>query len=109
MRCFVAIELAESVRTALARLANGLPRGGIRWCTVDQLHVTLKFLGDVGDELTPAICRIVSEVAASMAPFELTLRVPTAWSDDDYDRVVMSVLSRFILRYRAFQAYGQHL
>ena len=42
-------------------------------------------------------------------PFELTLRVPANWTDDVYQRAVNSVLMRFVLRYRAFQAYGQHL
>ena len=42
-------------------------------------------------------------------PFELTLRIPTAWSDDLYHEAVRVILTRFILRYRAFQAYGQHL
>lgn len=42
-------------------------------------------------------------------PFELTLRIPAAWPDDLYQRAVGFILSRFIVRYRAFQAYGQHL
>ena len=42
-------------------------------------------------------------------PFELTLRIPATWPDEIYQRAVNVILSRFILRYRAFQAYGQHL
>jgi len=45
----------------------------------------------------------------SNQPFELTLRVPRAWPDEIHDRAVVDILMRFILRYRAFQAYGQHL
>jgi hypothetical protein len=41
--------------------------------------------------------------------FELTLRIPAAWSADLYHEAVSSVLRRFILRYRSLQAYGQHL
>lgn len=44
-----------------------------------------------------------------VAPFELTLRVPAAWSDDLYRSAVTTILGRFIVRYRAFQAFGQHL
>lgn len=43
------------------------------------------------------------------APFELTLRVPATWPDHLHHEAVQSILTRFILRYRAFQAYGQHL
>jgi hypothetical protein len=42
-------------------------------------------------------------------PFELTLQMPPAWPDELYDDAVGFILGRFILRYRAFQAYGQHL
>ena len=42
-------------------------------------------------------------------PFELTFRIPPTWSDDIYQTAVNLTLSRFILRYRAFQAYGMHL
>jgi hypothetical protein len=42
-------------------------------------------------------------------PFELTLRIPPAWPEEIHHEAVESILTRFILRYRAFQAYGQHL
>lgn len=42
-------------------------------------------------------------------PFELTLRIPAAWSDEQYFEAVSAILVRFIIRYRANQAYGQHL
>jgi hypothetical protein len=42
-------------------------------------------------------------------PFELTLRIPGAWSDDAYQHAAVTLLERFLARYRAFQAYGQHL
>jgi hypothetical protein len=42
-------------------------------------------------------------------PFELTLRIPAAWPDDRYTAAVTAIVTRFIKRYRAFQAYGQYL
>ena len=44
-----------------------------------------------------------------LRPFELTLRVPAAWSAELYREAVSSILKRFVLRYRGFIAYGQHL
>jgi len=44
-----------------------------------------------------------------VAPFELTLRIPGSWSDDAYQHAAVTLLERFLRRYRAFQAYGQHL
>jgi hypothetical protein len=43
------------------------------------------------------------------APFELTLQLPSAWSDEMHREATASILKRFILRYRGFHAYGQHL
>ena len=45
MRLFVAISLPEEVRDRLANLANGLP--GARWVTAENLHLTLRFIGEV--------------------------------------------------------------
>jgi hypothetical protein len=44
-----------------------------------------------------------------LAPFELTLRIPGSWSDAAYRHAAVTLLERFLRRYRAFQAYGQHL
>ncbi len=44
-----------------------------------------------------------------LRPFELTLRIPAAWSTDLYREAVASILKRFILRYRGIQAWAQHL
>jgi hypothetical protein len=43
------------------------------------------------------------------APFELTVRVPARWSDEEYREAVAHTLRRFIIRYRSYLAYGQHL
>jgi hypothetical protein len=42
-------------------------------------------------------------------PFELTVRVPAAWPGETYRKSVATLLDRFLRRYRANQAYGQHL
>ena len=42
-------------------------------------------------------------------PFELTLRLPSAWPAELYREATASILKRFIIRYRGILAYGQHL
>ncbi len=44
MRLFVAIPLPEDVRHDLARLCAGVP--GARWTPVENLHLTLRFIGE---------------------------------------------------------------
>ncbi|MCH7872706.1 MAG: RNA 2',3'-cyclic phosphodiesterase [Planctomycetes bacterium] len=75
MRCFVAVELEQSVRSAIARFVlQELPAGpDVRWCGEDQLHITLKFLGDVDDARLSRVCEIVSDSAKRLTPFDLTI------------------------------------
>jgi hypothetical protein len=42
-------------------------------------------------------------------PFEITVGVPADWPGDYYRQAVSTFLGRFLKRYWAFQAYGQHL
>jgi len=44
-RLFVAIDLPEDIREQLSTLGCGLP--GARWVSPDQMHLTLRFIGDV--------------------------------------------------------------
>jgi RNA 2',3'-cyclic 3'-phosphodiesterase len=45
MRLFVGIALPETVRDRIALLEGGIP--GARWVKRDNLHVTLRFIGEV--------------------------------------------------------------
>jgi RNA 2',3'-cyclic 3'-phosphodiesterase len=47
IRCFVAVELPESMRDEIRRIEDGLRMPGLRLVRPDLCHVTLKFLGDV--------------------------------------------------------------
>lgn len=75
MRCFVAVELDPALRNPLVRmLREQLPRTrDVRWVTERQLHVTLKFLGDVKDGQLPGICDAIAAATAQVDPFPLHL------------------------------------
>lgn len=49
IRLFVALALPTSLRQSLAALSGGLP--GARWTPPENLHLTLRFIGEV-DEIT---------------------------------------------------------
>lgn len=48
MRLFIAIELPDDLKMALARLRADVP--GARWVPPEQLHLTLAFLGEVEEK-----------------------------------------------------------
>lgn len=75
MRTFIAIELDAAVQRPLVKLLRGLPRlTDVRWVTESQLHVTLKFLGDVADSQITRVCDIVRTTSAQVEPFPLRVQ-----------------------------------
>lgn len=67
MRLFVAIDLPEQIRERAAKIKKELAKGvaGVKWVEDHNLHITLKFLGEVEDsrldEVTSAIGRAVAD------------------------------------------------
>lgn len=75
MRLFVAILLSDEVRAALARVQKDIGRScdGVRWVRQEQLHVTVKFLGDVPDGDVPSVSEAIARGAAEGGPFSMTV------------------------------------
>lgn len=72
MRTFVAIELPPAAQRPLLALLNKAPRHeSVKWATPAQLHLTLKFLGEVPDTELPAVCAAAAEASAVLTPFTL--------------------------------------
>ena len=69
MRCFLAIELPDDVRLHLARVQEAV-RGELpsaSYPRADNLHVTLKFLGEVDERLLANLCESMQMVKVSGA------------------------------------------
>ena len=65
MRLFAAVDLDETVRTTSAGSARALttrldPSSTVRWVAPEQLHVTLRFLGEVSDVRAESVRRALS-------------------------------------------------
>jgi 2'-5' RNA ligase len=69
-RLFIAIDFPDDVNEALANLCFGIP--GAKWVSKDQLHLTLRFIGDSDDRLFSDIAETLEDVNASQ--FSLTLK-----------------------------------
>jgi 2'-5' RNA ligase len=74
VRCFVAVDVPGEVRTRVAalvqRLRHSAPKADVRW-SVENLHLTLKFMGEVPDPRVPDVTRALGEVAARHARLAL--------------------------------------
>jgi RNA 2',3'-cyclic 3'-phosphodiesterase len=75
MRLFVALSIPSEVRENIASLVRTLRRTDSkpRWVNPENLHVTLKFIGEVESQLIPAICEALVAIRAAQ-PLTLALR-----------------------------------
>ena len=77
MRCFIAIDITEEIRTALGNLQDELrnkadvKKSDVKWISPEAIHLTLKFLGEIKDEQLVDICNINEKVASRHESFEL--------------------------------------
>lgn len=75
MRLFVALtppdEVIDALRTTTAGLRELAP--SLRWTRPQQWHLTLAFLGEVGDEVVDELTRRLNRAAARCPPLSLSL------------------------------------
>ena len=90
IRSFIAIPLAENVSRGAARLVKRLADSddGIKWVPTDNLHLTLKFLGEVDNTLVPKICDVTRTICQSYEPFELSFGQTGGFPSLDKARVL---------------------
>jgi len=75
LRTFVAVEIDRQIRARAAELIE-LLRGStadVKWVETHNLHLTMKFLGDVHEQELAQVCRAVQRGAAEVNPFELEI------------------------------------
>ena len=76
IRTFIAVELSGTVIARAQEAIKLLRTSGaeVGWVDRGQMHLTLKFLGNVPETETPDVCRVVAEAAAGVEPFEIVFR-----------------------------------
>ncbi|HKS66204.1 MAG TPA: RNA 2',3'-cyclic phosphodiesterase [Candidatus Acidoferrales bacterium] len=89
IRLFVALDLHEEIREAIRDLIAHLkPAGkGARWVRPESLHLTLKFIGYVGEERVEAIRSALAPVR-SQRPVNLLFRGIGFFPNDKRPRVI---------------------
>jgi len=90
VRTFVAVEIDADCRKAAVRLIDTLRSAGadVKWVAPENLHLTLKFLGNVSSERLAEVCAAVEQAAAGREPFGLELCGAGAFPNPARPRVV---------------------
>ena len=75
IRSFIALPLPGEVQAALGQVATALAPGcqGIKWVKPENIHLTLRFLGDTNPGKVAALGAGLDQIAAQRAPFPLRL------------------------------------
>lgn len=76
VRTFVAVEIDEAIRRAAGKLVEELRTASadVGWVAPQNMHLTVKFLGDVTAEKIPQVCDTVAQAVAGVGPFDLEIR-----------------------------------
>ena len=76
VRTFMALPLSEAVKARLVAAQEDLAAASearIRWVARENLHLTVKFLGDVEDRTLNDVCAVAAEAAGQVEPFSLAV------------------------------------
>lgn len=96
MRAFVAVELPADVRARIGAFQDQLAACGadVKWTEPPNLHVTVRFLGEIDAAQQSAIEALLRRVTAPRAPIEVLLSELGAFPSVRRPRVVWLGISR---------------
>ncbi len=94
MRCFIAINLPDAVKEILAGLQHEFKKCGadIRWVRPENIHITLKFLGDINEETAGHIVEIVEMACKEHSAFNFEIFGAGVFPDKKPPRVLWAGL-----------------
>lgn len=90
MRTFIAIELPQNIKDLLSRLQTKLKTSSahIKWVKPENIHLTLKFLGEIDEKKIPGISSALSEIARKTGCFSIKLSSLGAFPGINSARVI---------------------
>jgi 2'-5' RNA ligase len=90
MRAFIAVEINEEVRRKLLKVQEGLKATGADLKLVDpeNIHITLKFLGEIPEEKLQGITQALDETVAGVPSFDAQIKGIGVFPSLNYIRVV---------------------
>lgn len=90
IRSFIAVEIPQPVRRSITRFVRETigPGYPVRWTREDNLHLTLKFLGDISDGQREVISTALETLAAESRRFQFSLNTVGCFPSPRSARIV---------------------
>ncbi len=86
MRTFIAINLPDRIKDKISEMTKEFPEKGVKKVEKQNLHLTLKFLGDVDEKKLEEIKQILKTIDYSK--FEISLKNIGFFPNKDFIKVV---------------------
>lgn len=73
IRSFIAIEISKDIKNEIREWQEGLKKSvnGVKWVNPDNIHITLKFLGNIHENQIPDLKQAVSKSVSGMDRFDI--------------------------------------
>lgn len=90
MRMFVAIDLPNNTKEAIAQLQNKLKASSaeVNWVEPKNIHLTLKFLGEIDKSVLPKITSVIEAVAAKTTQFPAKISSCGAFPKLNFPKII---------------------
>ncbi len=90
VRAFVAVEISSEIRAKARRLMADLAvtTANVKWVEPENLHFTLKFLGNVPLLEVPGVVQAVAEAVRDLPPFDVQAHGAGAFPTPDRPRTL---------------------
>ncbi len=90
MRTFIAIELPKAIKDSLALLEDRLKNSGadVKWVEPRNIHLTLKFLGEVDQQKLEKIAEAMQSIAGNKKTFHLRVSSVGAFPKMEFPRII---------------------
>ncbi len=75
MRAFIAISLPQEIKDSLSEIQKELKKSkaDVKWVKPDNIHLTLKFLGEIPEAKSAEISKVIENIAQETNAFVLSL------------------------------------
>lgn len=87
MRCFVAVDIDNKLKEAIIGLQKQIS-GAVKLVEPQNLHFTLKFLGEADEKLIADVSSRLQLIASKFRPFDANIKGMGVFPSENYIRVI---------------------